>query len=132
MLHEGAQGLLSNAWSLTPAVLFHETPKPQLSLRNGCCSCPPARSPAASLTLRLWLASLCAAKACSLAAGLHFLERGCARIPVTLSWLQPRCVPQGKGKRMKVRLEPGGEWGQGKGLVPEHTSGTSQADLFLH
>lgn len=51
---------------------------------------------------------------------------------MTLSWLQPRSVPQSKDEGMKVRLEPGGEWGQGKGLVPEHTSCTSQADLCLH
>lgn len=51
---------------------------------------------------------------------------------MTLSWLQPHSTPQSKDEEMKVRLEPGGEWGQGRGLVPEHTSWTSQAGQCLH
>jgi len=50
--------------------------KIQLNLANGCSSSPPVRSPAASLALQLQLALLCAAAACSLAAGLSFFGAG--------------------------------------------------------
>lgn len=81
ILWEDIHSLLSKAQPLTPAALFHETEgckhqENQLNLANGRSSSPPACSLAAPVALRLWLALLCAAAACSLAAGLSFFGAG--------------------------------------------------------